>query len=117
MSSSRALTPLTVTAALRGLAVEIVLLVRATVTVRRVANQRFSLVWFVSYGLQLQPFVHAHLATRTLRESQLQRIREVDESEGLEEIGGHLQALSVFMRGLVDAGADDRKARVVVLQQ
>ena len=50
-----------------------------------------------------------------MRESQLQCIRELDEAEGLEQVRGRPQDLSLTA-GPVDAGADDRKTRIVALQ-
>jgi hypothetical protein len=54
------------------------------------------MAWFVSHGRPLQSFVHAHSATRTLRESQLQRTGELDESEGLEQIHREARLVSTF---------------------
>ena len=70
----------------------------------------------VPRGRAIQAFVHTHLATRTLRESQLQPIRELGEAEGLEQIRSRREDLKFFTAALVDAGADDRETRVVVLQ-
>ena len=50
-----------------------------------------------------------------MRESQLQCIRELDEAEGLAQVRARPQDLSLVV-GLVDAGADDRKTRIVALQ-
>src|SRR6202521_5150243 len=52
----------------------------------------------------------------TLRKSQLQGIRELDEAEGLDQIRAHAQGLDPVAAGLVDAGADDREVGLVVLQ-
>ena len=51
----------------------------------------------------------------TLRESQFQCIRELDQPEGLQQVRRRLQDLSLVV-GPVDAGADDRKTRIVALQ-
>jgi hypothetical protein len=46
----------------------------------------------------------------------VQRIRELDEFERLEQIRDRSQEVGLVLGGLVDAGADDREARVVVPQ-
>ena len=51
-----------------------------------------------------------------MRESQLQCIRELDEAEGLQQMRARPQDMSHVLVRLVDAGADDRKTRIVALQ-
>lgn len=69
-------------------------------------------------GHSIRP-VHTRLVTETevtLRESQLQCIRELDEAKGLQQMRGRLQDMNHVFGRLVDAGADDRKMRSVTLQ-
>jgi hypothetical protein len=46
----------------------------------------------------------------------VQRIRELDAFERLEQRRDRSQEVGLVLGGLVDAGADDREARVVVAQ-
>lgn len=51
-----------------------------------------------------------------MRESQLQCIRELHETERLQQMRGRLQDVNHVPGRIVDAGADDRKTRFVALQ-
>jgi hypothetical protein len=69
-------------------------------------------------GHSISP-VHTRLVTETevtLRESQLQCIRELHEAERLQQMRGRPQDMNHVLGCLVDAGADDRKTRFVALQ-
>lgn len=60
--------------------------------------------------------MHTHrlLADFALQESQLERIRKLDETERLEQIPERPEHLDVEMSRLVDAGADDRQIWVLL---